>query len=388
MRKIFYANIFCNSLHYPVIDYLINIKKNMKKGDKLILCFWDKNVYNFQNQSYTNFYKKETNEQIKELVDNLSNILDSWNINHNFIFLSDAIDRMLSLDKANDLFFRSLGNISIGYIEDSYINEKYLRIRPITLGKIAYMIMDYLIALFFSDLYPSFKITKIDYYVTGKRFMPIQTVIDDIISDDGIIVDFPNILTTRSVPIMNYDNGKWIGIEMSKLELEREVRKQFEKGVDYSMVCDIFAILRELVTNDEFIISKNMINEKMHLNKLLTQFKGLEEENKIMTIVENLYKYLQIVKESLLKPNNTRLKKINYIRSKEQLSEILSFLNPNILEILKLCDGKNDMKEIIEKSPLKPSSTQSYLSNLRKKNIISKDKKPIRNVNEILISFE
>ncbi|MBU0461787.1 MAG: hypothetical protein KJ574_04335, partial [Nanoarchaeota archaeon] len=81
------------------------------------------------------------------------------------------------------------------------------------------------------------------------------------------------------------------------------------------------------------------------------------------------------------------LKKINYIRDPKNLKAILNILSPSKMEILKLCDGTRTIRDIVDKSPMKESSTRSYLSRLKAQNIITGDPKPKRKVDEVLISF-
>lgn len=386
MKRVFYANIFCESLSYPVINFILNIKREMKKDDKIILCFWDKNIYNFQDKSYNTPSTTEASNQVKDTVSKLSNILTSLNMDYSFIFLSDAVGRLLSNEKVNNILFKCLGNLSIGYIEDTYSEDKYLKIRPVTIGKLTYIILDYLNVLYFSSIYPALKIKKIDFYFGGSRFLPIQHIIDDMISGEGVIVDYPRIIPVKTIPILNYNSGKWISVEMSKSEIQREVRKALEK--EDIIISDLVGILKELVPIDDFLISSASKVSQTNANNVVSRYRSMDKEDRIMTLTENFHLYMQIVKDKLLRPDSSRFKKINYVRTKKDLENIFAFLNPNILEILKLCNGKNEIKDIVEKSPLKPSSTQSYLSTLRKKKIITKEKKPARNINEVVISFD
>ena len=117
-------------------------------------------------------------------------------------------------------------------------------------------------------------------------------------------------------------------------------------------------------------------------------FKELKKEDLIKTLTVNIYNYLGFVKDNMLTSRDDKLKKVNYIKDAKSLKSILSVLNPSKMEILKLCDGKNSIKEIIEKSPMKPSSTQSYISRLKASGIISKSNIPKRFVNEVVISFD
>ena len=64
-----------------------------------------------------------------------------------------------------------------------YKQNKYLDISRATLGKINFIATDYLIPLFFNDLYPELaKGKKIEYYHSTDRLLGIKKEVDETIS--------------------------------------------------------------------------------------------------------------------------------------------------------------------------------------------------------------
>ncbi|MBT4174883.1 hypothetical protein HOC80_01635 [archaeon] len=383
MKRVFYANLYAESLHYPMIHYIQDLKDTMKKGDKLILCIWDKRIYSFQKPEAVDFRTKQ-----KEVINNIQAILNYYEVDYEIIFLSDAFLRLVKVDEFNELLYRILSKISVNQVENAYRSEMYLSRRPITISKLVFIVADYLISLFFKKLFPELNVKEVTNYFTGKRFKAVLEVIEESISEIGIIVSFPRVLYTNPIPILNYDSGKWISVEMSKNEVEKAIREALKDKLKLKQIKEIIHLLHYLLGDDGFYICKDDKSLNASKDELIDSFKELKKEDLIKTLTVNIYNYLGFVKDNMLTSRDDKLKKVNYIKDAKSLKSILSVLNPSKMEILKLCDGKNSIKEIIEKSPMKPSSTQSYISRLKASGIISKSNIPKRFVNEVVISFD
>ena len=202
MKRVFYANLYAESLHYPMIHYIQDLKDTMKKGDKLILCIWDKRIYSFQKPEAVDFRTKQ-----KEVINNIQAILNYYEVDYEIIFLSDAFLRLVKVDEFNELLYRILSKISVNQVENAYRSEMYLSRRPITISKLVFIVADYLISLFFKKLFPELNVKEVTNYFTGKRFKAVLEVIEESISEIGIIVSFPRVLYTNPIPILNYDSG-------------------------------------------------------------------------------------------------------------------------------------------------------------------------------------
>ena len=91
MGRLIYTNVFALNIHYPLVDYILNIKTYIGEDDELIVCFWDIDVYSFNIAS-----KKGASQAAKfrEVVKELSRLLSSLKIKHKFLYLTDSIKRI------------------------------------------------------------------------------------------------------------------------------------------------------------------------------------------------------------------------------------------------------------------------------------------------------
>ncbi|MBU0461727.1 MAG: hypothetical protein KJ574_04025, partial [Nanoarchaeota archaeon] len=231
-KRAIYANLFCPTLHYPAIDYLLDIKSYLKKGDKLYLCFWDQEVYPFQRFGDYLLSTQTYDQKIKDVVRDISAFLTAQGVNHEIVYMSDAFKRVLSDEQLNELLFFILSKINVGHIEDTYGNMKYLAARPVTVSKIVYLVADYLIGAHFTKLFSELTPIEVTDFYTGERFKAVIAKIEEGITEKGLIVSHPRIIYAKQIPILNYSSGNWISITMSKNEVEREVRKEYPQEVD------------------------------------------------------------------------------------------------------------------------------------------------------------
>lgn len=382
MKKVVYANLFCHDIHYPLVDYLSNLSEQLKEEDKLILCLWDEKIYSFQHYRFGSLKEEHT-----VLIPKIKSILNYYKINYEIIYFSDAFFRLMKNEETSDLLYLILSKISIGFLEDSYKHEEYLSIRPMTISKVVFIIADYLVSLYVDKLFPELKINRVVYYYTGARFKSFIPRIKEVVSEKRIIRTLPSIIYWPAIPILNYESGDWISVGMSKEDVFKEIRKNYTKHVELKEIKDLLLITSKIIPKDSFLLCEDGKCEKLHLVEVLEKINSLTKEDMLMTLTENLCVYLEFVKNNMLNVDNPQLKKTHYIKNDIDFKKIVSLLNPAKLEIIKLCNGKRTINEIVKKSNLKPSSTRSYLSHLRAKNLISKDEKPKRRIDEILISF-
>lgn len=374
MSKIIYSNLSATGVHYPAVDYLLNIHEFYEEGDLLILCFWDYEIYNFKNAQ-----KKISNDAIKvrEITGELSKLLNGLKIDHKIIYLSDGIRRINNNEEFFTLLLNCYNSITMGKIEDIYRKNKYLKLRPTTLGKINFMVIDYLIAIFFKELYPSLsKGKQVDIYHTGERFLGVKEAIEETISLNELVVHFPSIKYWKALPILNYTTGNWISAAMSKAEMERVIGENYPE--DKNVLKDLIRLgLR--------------INDPSLKHKIESLLKDIEETTNKERIIQETAKifhsYFSYVKSLIDKSEESEIKKITYVDSKEKFEKVLGAINPAKLEILKYCNGKHSIEDIIKQSSIKESSVRSYLSRMKKEKLITNSKKPLRLVDEIVIDF-
>lgn len=377
MGKIIYTNIFASKIHYPVIDYLLNIKKFYEPEDKLILCFWDYEIYTFQ--VFSKNTQAHQNIKVKEIVNELSRLLNSLNINHQFIYLSDSLKRINNNSNIYDLLLTCYTYISMGKIQDTYNNNKYLKLRPTTLGKLNFMVTDYLIALFFKELYPNIAKNKnVSIYHTGERFIGIKDSIEKAIAQFELIINFPKIKYWKTLPILNYSKGNWISASMSYNEIVSIIETKLPNNIE--SIKDLICIGLKLDDNTLNYTINSLIKEldKGKINKDILIFE----------VAKILEMYFNKIKELIEQSQSANIKKITYINNNKEFAKILESINPAKMSILKYCNGKNTIDDIIKLVNMKESSIRSYISRMKKEKLINNSKKPIRLVDEIIINFE
>lgn len=357
----------------------MNVITKLKEGDKFILCFWDQKIYPFQSYGFD-----LSKESYKELVEKIKSLLDYYKVDYHIIYLSDAFSRLLNNEQTSELLYSTLGRISLGYIKEHH-EKNEIPYNNITINKITFVIADYLIALYINKLFPELRIEKITNYYSGKKFKSLFNKIEETISEKHLLVNYPEMLYVNNIPVLNYISGKWISVGMSKNEIEREIA--YSDKVDSAEGKDILSALSLLINKNQFVLSKDHKLEKTNLPYVLEIFSELDKKDKIITLTENLFNFLETIKGQILDAKETSIKKVNYVKNQDDFRKIFVNLNPKKLEIIKLCDGTKTISEIVKLSPLKESSTRSYLSRLRAKDLITKDEMPKRRIDEILISF-
>lgn len=373
MGRLIYSNISAPYIHYPVIDFVLNIRELYEEGDLLIICFWDYDVYNFETQQSK---LAGDNAKIREITGELSKLLSSLHINHKILYLSDGIRRINNHEDLFNLLLTSQNNVKIGDFSDIYKRNKYLLLRPTTIGKINFMIVDYLIALFFKELYPNLaKNRRISVYHTGERFLGVKGAIEKAVSANELVVNFPTIEYWKSLPIFNYLSGNWISTAMSKAEIEKILKDNISDKQAFKDLVSIGIKLKDPLLDHK-------------INSFIKDIDKMDNLMIVKNVTDVLMHYLTFIKKLMDDSEEGEIKKITYIDSKEKFKKILESLNPSKLEILKYCNGKNTIEEIINLVSMKPSSVRSYLSNMKKEKLINSSKKPLRLIDELVISFE
>ena len=176
---------------------------------------------------------------------------------------------------------------------------------------------------------------------------------------------------------------------MEKEEIKNMIQNaDFRKGIDVSDFKEMFEIIGRLLGRDKIKLIKYNNNETENLNYNPQTLAEMDKKELVDSLSLGFYDYMQHLENDVMVIDpNQGMKKVNYIKTPEQLKNIMCMLNPSKMEILRLCDGNNTIKEIVKKSSIKASSVQSYISQLRANDIITKDSKPKKRVDEILISL-
>src|SRR3989344_3539503 len=130
MSNLIYTNMHAFGLHYPLIDFIFNIKSFYQQGDILVVCFWDLEIYNFEDVKYTNHL--ENNIAVREITSEISKFLTSLGLEHKIIFLSDAIRRINLDEKIFRLLLTCYSNITLTDLEETPTKNEYFKRRPAT----------------------------------------------------------------------------------------------------------------------------------------------------------------------------------------------------------------------------------------------------------------
>lgn len=367
MGKLSYSSIATISINYPVTDLILHIKEHYEEGDTLVLCFWDFSSFNTGSI---------TKENTRFVVNQLSKLLNALEIKNHIIYLSDALQRINNDEKISRMFFSSLLNINFEKINKVYGNYKYLRLDNSTLGKMNFIVADYIIALFFDQLYPDLsKGEKIKVYFSSERFLGVKSEIEEAVSR-GSAIEFPQVNYWKKIPILNHSTKEWISSTMSKKEIESEIKVNWP--IKDETIIDLVSVGLRL--------KNNSLTEK--INSFIQKIGKLNDEIKIREIVDIFYSYFYNIKKLIQSAEEGNIKKITYVNTKEKFKKIIGNINPAKFEILRYCDGERTVEDIINAVSIKESSVRTYLSKMKNENLITHSKKPLRLVDEIIVAFE
>jgi predicted transcriptional regulator/predicted transposase YbfD/YdcC len=356
------------SINYPVTDLILDIKSHIDEKDTLIICFWDFDNFNIETIGTKNS---------RVLVNQISKLTNGLNIKNHIIFMSDAISRINRDENLSRALTSIKFNINFIKIQEIYEKHKYLDLQRATLGKVNFIATDYFISVFFKDIYPELaKGNQIDYIHSSDRILAIKAEADEKISKFMSPVKIPKIIFWKKIPILNFISREWISVDMSKKEIELEIRRNWP--IDEKVIKDLIGIVLKL---------KNSILES-RVQAFYEEMEEMNDERKIQEIVEIFYSYFFHIKQLIVSSEEENIKKITYIENRNQLKNILKTLNPAKLEILKACDGSKNIEEIIQKVLMNSNSVRSYISRMKKEGLITNSKKPLRLVDEIIINLE
>lgn len=376
MKRLIYTNLHGYGLHYPLIDYLLNIKSFYQKGDFLVVNFWDLQTYYFEAGGFVNHI--ENKKAVREMSTEISQFLNALGIRHKIIYLSDGIRRLNSREHLFTILLNCYGQIRFADIEDTYVKHKYLKLRPTTLSKINYMVIDYLICIYFDTLYPNVSQgMNPSIYHTGERFSGIRENIERTLQWSDSLVTLPKVCYWKALPLLNYNQENWMNITMNKSDLNDVIEEFYDD--DKTMLKDLVSIVCRL--------NNKRLNHKVNELYTLIDDDG-DREMIIEETTDIIYEFFSRIRDLIRKSRTSEIKKITYVETKEHLHKVLSTINPSKLEILKLCNGENTIADIIEKTSMKESSVRSYISRMKVEGLITNAKKPLRLTDEIVINFE
>lgn len=381
MNAIF-TNLHCNSFSYPVANHFLELIEKFGKPAIVYVHFWDIDVKNILSNQLSEKKSFLTREQQDAITSQIENFLASYNVKVQILFHHVSRDRLFRSEEVSAIFYQALTSISLQEINEEFVKEKYLGKRPSTFARIIYSVIDFLTFEYFEMLYPEFK-TVPNVYYAGLRFKPVVEALKkrSVQERPGATHFFK-----QSIPIINYAENKWLDINSSGAEIERQVRKHFTKKPNQGEIEDILQVLNRMLKGS--FTNPATGAERMNRGEAAAALKKASFEEAITFFSENFARYLDRARaktEHSLSPKGSHL---SYVRTSSELEKLLLLLNPKKFELLKACNGKNDIEKICSRIDLKRNSVQSYISTFKKNGYLTKEKKPKRSIEKIIIDFE
>lgn len=363
--KIIYTNISPVTNAYTNINHIYYLKKQNPK--KVYLCIWDNFVFEHPTFEKDLDYKTNKLQKLNENVEVLEKLMNHLGIDYKIIFLSEAMDRFLKNSKFSSTFHKILSYFKV---EDLTKGGKieYIPFSRISLSKINYIILDYLIAMNLPELFPELCSTAPNQYLTSERFKVFHEKIEDYLSSSYIKYSSPKPIFVKKVPVIISSEDEIPSMNMSYEKIKLIVENYFkDKKISKTEIQDLILILEEVLGK--------LKNNKKKRNEIIAE------------ISKYLNDYFIKIQKIVQKENIKDRTKSLFISEKSLFEKNIKPLNSIKLEILKFCDGTNTSLDISRKTGINLSTISTYFNFLRKQELISGNKKPKRVVDNIIINL-
>ena len=381
MKSCIFVSLTTNVFSYTVADLFYQLKEQYPEISKVIVHFWDiqlKHETLPKNEEENNI--KDQNE---EFLGTLSRFLQSLGLEHLIISYSDSRDRIFKSEKLTADFYSILTQISLDAVNLAYQKYEYLSKRPTDLGRLVHLVISLITCSEFEKLFPEFK-TKVTDYFTSKRLIPVYDALKDTLFWQESL-KLIKVKYAKTRPIIEYQiPSHYLNPNSSRDFIESQIRSEFAIEMDKRKVIDFLDILE--IGNDGKIIFEN--KEIQLLSQDISRIHKYSKEEIIQLLTNNFMIYFNTIKSRIEKINPHQISKTVYITNARELDTILEFTNSIKYSILKLCTGKNTAEAIADLLRLKRSTVQNYLSSLKSKGIITKEKMPKRRVDRIILQFD
>lgn len=376
--KTVFTNISPITNAYTNLNHIFFLK-NKVKAKKVYLCIWDSFVLE-DPRFYRNIgLRKNKLEKLKENINVLEKLLKYCNIDYKIINFSEAWDRLFKKTEFSMLFKKISSKINLGDIKEGF-NIKYIPFEDISVSKINYIIVDYLIALHLHELFPELCENMPEIYVTSTRFKVFNNIIHSVLSEGYSYLKVPELVLTEDIPVIIHSKTGIIpSLEMTYDSIYKIAKDHFNK-IENKEILDFLKVLNCVLDKFEYRGKKV---------KLETLFDYLRR-NKTLVVESlslNLKNYFDKIKEILNEEKLEDKKKSLFVTEEHEFDKIRN-LNPLKLRILKHCNGTNTSLDIARKTGLKLSTISSYFTQLKKKGLISSLRKPERVFQNIVLDFE
>jgi hypothetical protein len=380
MKPTIFVTLTTNVFSYSVADLFYQLREKYPENAKIVVHFWD---IIHEHQSSQPVDEKKLLDKNEEFLNSVSKFLQSLGFEYLIIDYSDSRDRIFKSEKLTSQFYSILTQISLDKVNSTYQKYEYLSERPTDLGRIVHIVIAIITYAEFERLFPEFK-TKITHYFTSKRLIPIYEAIKDTVFGKNSLQDI-EIDYAKTRPIIEYRiSSKQLKQDSTRKYIESQIRSELAFGMDPKKIADFLDIL-ELGNNGKIIIDGEEIRG---LSKDPDRIKDFSKEQLVELLTNNFDVYFLRIRSCIEKVNPNQISKTIYITNVHDLPGIIDFTNSIKYSVLKLCDGKNSAEDIARSLHLKKTTVQNYLSGLKSRNIVTKEKNPKRKVERVILQFD
>ncbi len=349
-----YLSVTPINLNYELINFSIKLKEFSDLGAKLFIVILDPFMYfnPIFKQEITNDISSE--ELINKKIENYRRLLISLGVKEksmHIVKFSDAWKKFI--EKGMLIKYNQLASKLI--IKDR-IKGRW------TLNHATTLTGDLFLANFYHLIYPEETKRSADFFYLSERRKMLFEHLKKGMRDEKII--------KREKPVFLYSK---------KIRLKNKEGLIPSINMKYDEIYDI--LVQDKLSKEKIAYLYNSI-----FNKVIKDIKL--KKNKT-SIARDFVKYFKKIKKKL--GHKDSLSKIKTVKSQKEIKDLSGSLrSQNILEIIKLCDGKNSIVRIAEELSIKVPNVSRYLKELEKEGIIRFNKSycPERIVNQIKINLK
>ena len=138
---------------------------------------------------------------------------------------------------------------------------EYIPFDQISLSKINYIILDYLISIHLSEIFPEICSSNPNYYLTSERFKVFDRLIRTSLKNNFYRNLAPKPIFVNNIPIIiNTDNDLMPALEMSEENIKKIVKFHYTSIPAQKEILDILDILSNILI--KFTFHEKLISKK------------------------------------------------------------------------------------------------------------------------------
>lgn len=362
--KTVYAHISPLTNAYTNFYHLFFLKE--LKPRRLFICVWD--LYFYEDKR---FLKNEASKKdlLKQYVQNLEKTLNYLDIDYKMVYLSEARKRFLARPDLNKLFHKVIATLTFDYLQrKAKINHAL--IGETTFSRMNYMIIDFLVATHFHELFPELSQSTPTKYVSSLRFRVIHDHILTTLSQNYRQTASPDVEWMIKTPIVLNSKGRIPSYDMT----DSQVRD----------------IVEDFFTNNE--ITEKFLDDSIHMFSTVELdvpygWKASVRKEGYNGYLKLFNPYLAALR-SIVHTEKPRPSPVSlYVNSPKEFEEKVKPLNALKLQILSLCNGRRTSYEIAKELDMNPVTVSVYFGRLKKAGLISDARRPRLKVRNIVVDL-